>query len=397
MRYCFANCVLDTARYRFFRDGAPVQIEPQVFDLLRLLAENAGQIVTKEQMIDAIWDGRIVSEAAISSRISAARSAVGDTGQAQRVIRTLVRRGFELAVPVETEGEPPGPERQAAPAEAGRQRIRYVTSRDGARIAWSVAGEGPPIFRAGHHVTHLERDWTSSIWRPEFARLSAGNTLIRYDIRGSGLSDPLGAHDGIEQHVADMAAVIEAAGLDRFGMIATLQNTPVAIRYVAENPGRVDRLVIQCGYARGRARRETAYADQQADPSIALLREGWGDPANGFMRAWLSMFLPDATREELTEFIELIGAASRAEDIEAQRRVVDQLDAQEYLPQVDVPVLVIHPRNCAGHPLAEGQLIARAIEGAELMVIEGGNVCCLPSDPAWEDQMQATLAFLDRG
>ena len=168
----------------------------------------------------------------------------------------------------------------------------------------------------------------------------------------------------------------------------------VAIRYIAENPSRVTRLVVHFGYVRGRARREAVPADQAADPSIALLREGWGDPTNGFMRAWMSMFMPGASRDELTEFIELIGAASGPEHIELQRRVVDQLYSEDYLPQVDIPTLVIHPRSCAAHPLAEGQLIARSIPEAELMVIEGGDVMCFPSFPAWEDQMAATLEFL---
>jgi len=402
MRYLFANCVLDTESYRFLRDGRPVPIEPQVFDLLRLLVENAGRIVTKDELIEAIWGGRIVSEATISARISAARAAVGDTGQAQAVIRTLVRRGFELVVPVErATAAPPAsaPEVEAGPAPKAteRQRIRYAMSRDGAKIAWAVSGKGPPLLRAGHHVTHLERDWQSRLWRPEFDRLSAGHTLVRYDIRGSGLSDPLRPGDGIEAHVEDVAAVIEAAGLERFPMIATLQNTAVAVRYIAENPGRVSRLVILCGYVRGRAVRENAPADPDADPSIALLREGWGDPTNGFMRAWLSMFFPAARYEEITEFIELIGAACRPEDIAAQRRVVDSLDAEAWLGRVDAPTLVIHPRSCAPHPLSEGQLIARGVPNAELMVVDGSNVACLPSDPAWEDQIAATLAFLDEG
>jgi DNA-binding winged helix-turn-helix (wHTH) protein len=393
MRYAFANCLLDTESYQFRRDGTPVPLEPQVFDLLRYLAEHAGQVVTKDQLIDTIWGGRIVSEAAISARISAARAAVGDTGKAQGIIRTITRRGFELVAPVEVTGHPPA---SPAPASTSRQTIRYATSLDGSRIAWAVSGSGPPLLRAGHHVTHLERDWHSSIWRPEFDRLGAAHRLIRFDIRGSGLSDPLTPGSGIDTHVEDMAAVIDAAGLDQLAMIATLQNTPTAIRYIAENPGRVTRLVVQCGYVRGRARRETAYADPEADPSIALLREGWGDPDNGFMRAWLSMFMPGATREELTEFIELLGAASSPDHIAEQRRVVDGLYAEDCLDRVTIPTLVIHPRNCVAHPLAEGQLIARAIPGAELMVIESTNIACMPSEPAWEEQLSATLDFLAR-
>ncbi len=391
MEYRFAGCILDTARHRLVRDGEEVHIEPQVFALLRLLAERAGDVVERDDIIATVWNGRIVSDAAIAARISSARAAVGDSGKAQAVIRTVQRVGVQLVAPVETvSGTPAGTSAREPP----RQKIRYATSRDGTRIAWAVSGDGPPVLRAGHHVTHLERDWNSTLWRPEFTRLSTRHRLIRYDIRGAGLSEHPRDGRGIEAHVEDLAAVIDAAGLDRFAMIATLQNTPVSIRYIAQNPGRVTRLVVQCGYARGRAVRESAPADPESDPGIALLREGWGDPANGFMRAWVSMFLPGASHDELTEFIELIGAASPAEDIAEQRRLVDRLDAEADLGRVDVPTLVIHPRNCAPHPLSEGQLIARNIPDAELMVTESANVICLPSEPAWEDQIAATLDFL---
>ena len=64
MRYAFANCLLDTESYQFRRDGTPVPLEPQVFDLLRYLAEHAGQVVTKDQLIDTIWGGVITGSSA---------------------------------------------------------------------------------------------------------------------------------------------------------------------------------------------------------------------------------------------------------------------------------------------------------------------------------------------
>ena len=73
MRYRFANCVLDTDRRALLRDGVEVPVEPQVFDLLELFAENAGTMVSKDQLVEVVWDGRIVSEATISARINASR------------------------------------------------------------------------------------------------------------------------------------------------------------------------------------------------------------------------------------------------------------------------------------------------------------------------------------
>lgn len=399
MLYRFAGCELDTETFRFSRDGQPIALEPQVFDLLRLLVENAGRIVTRDQLIEAIWDGRIVSEATISARISAARTAVGDTGSRQAVIRTLVRRGIELVPPVETPDDATASAETPSekPSSLIRQHIRYTQSADGTRLAWSTAGNGPPLLRLGHHLTHLELDFDSMVWGGEFQTFAARHTLVRFDIRGAGLSDRHPERNTIEAHVEDVTAVAAAAALDRFPIIASLQATPVAIRWIAENPGRATRLVIQCGYARGRALREDAPADPAADPSIALLKEGWGDPSNGYMRAWASMFLPTVTQEEMTELIQIFGAASGPDTIVEQRRFIDRLGAEEYLGRVDVPTLIIHPRGCAAHPLTEAQLIAASIPDAELMVVEGNNVICTPSDPGFEAQQAAVLDFLSEG
>src|SRR5262249_9434829 len=90
----FADFEIDTARQELRRAGAIVHIEPQVFDLLVHLVRNRDRIVRKDELIDVIWQGRIVSEAALSSRISAARRALGDSGSDQSLIRTLHKRGF---------------------------------------------------------------------------------------------------------------------------------------------------------------------------------------------------------------------------------------------------------------------------------------------------------------
>lgn len=96
MIYRFDQCVLDTERLEIRRDGALVTVEPQVFSLLVHLIENRDHVVSKDALIESVWQGRIVSDATLSSRINAARKAVGDSGRAQTVIRTAPRRGFRF-------------------------------------------------------------------------------------------------------------------------------------------------------------------------------------------------------------------------------------------------------------------------------------------------------------
>jgi DNA-binding winged helix-turn-helix (wHTH) protein len=106
--FCFTEFEIDVARRELRRSGAIVHIEPQVFDLLVHLVRNRDRVVGKDELIDAVWQGRIVSESTLSSRISAARRALGDSGNDQSLIRTLNRRGFRFVGDLKEESSAPG-------------------------------------------------------------------------------------------------------------------------------------------------------------------------------------------------------------------------------------------------------------------------------------------------
>ncbi|MGE0701968.1 MAG: winged helix-turn-helix domain-containing protein [Hyphomicrobiaceae bacterium] len=107
MRLCFAGCEIDTSGFELRRDGVRVAVEPQVLDLLVLLVENRDRMVTRDEIVERVWQGRIVSETAISSRIKAARRAIGDDGKAQSMIRTIHRRGLRFVGQVTVADEKP--------------------------------------------------------------------------------------------------------------------------------------------------------------------------------------------------------------------------------------------------------------------------------------------------
>ena len=102
VQYFFSDHTLDAARRELRRGDQIVAVEPQVFDLLVYLAQNPDRVVTKDDLIAAVWGGRIVSDSTLTSRINAARKAVQDTGEEQRVIRTVARKGIRLVAPVTT-------------------------------------------------------------------------------------------------------------------------------------------------------------------------------------------------------------------------------------------------------------------------------------------------------
>jgi adenylate cyclase len=103
MRLLFGDCALDPARRELCRSGEAVHIEPQVFDLLLHLIENRDHVVSKDDLLSAVWQGRIVSESTLSNRINAARSAIGDSGERQQLIRTVARKGLRFVGEVKQE------------------------------------------------------------------------------------------------------------------------------------------------------------------------------------------------------------------------------------------------------------------------------------------------------
>src|SRR5882672_664330 len=99
----FGNHELDVERRELKRANTPVHVEPQVFDLLIYLVENRDRVVSKDDLIASVWGGRIVSDSTLTSRINAARKAVGDSGEDQKLIRTIARKGLRFVGTVRTQ------------------------------------------------------------------------------------------------------------------------------------------------------------------------------------------------------------------------------------------------------------------------------------------------------
>src|SRR5258707_12542016 len=105
----FDDCEIDLERREFRRAGIAVHVEPQVFDLLAYLAQNGDRVVSKDEIFASVWEGRIVSDSTLTSRINAARKVIGDSGKEQRVIRTVARKGMRFVGDVKTQPDRPEP------------------------------------------------------------------------------------------------------------------------------------------------------------------------------------------------------------------------------------------------------------------------------------------------
>ena len=123
MRYLFEEYAFDTDRRELHRGPEVVSVAPQVFDLLDYLIRNRERVVSKDALINAIWNGRIVSDAALTTRLNAARNAIGDSGEEQRLIKTLPRKGFRFVGPVREAQVPAGAATADNPLEPPRPAL----------------------------------------------------------------------------------------------------------------------------------------------------------------------------------------------------------------------------------------------------------------------------------
>ena len=403
MRYHFADCELDAEAHVLRRQGQTVHVEPQVFDLLMLLASSGGNLVSYDALIDAVWQGRIVSNATLTARISSARLAVGDDGKRQDVIHTVQRRGIQMAVPVvQTSNEESAiadvkvPEALVA-KDGPPQSIRYVRSRDNVNIAYAMTGQGPPLVRVGHWLTHLDLEWYSPIWRPLLERLGQNFSVFRYDQRGTGLSDREFGGKSIDEFVDDLEAIVEATGAEKVPIFTASQGVAVALKFAARHPDRISRMVLYAGYAQGRYHRGTEEAKQEAKAHLALVRSGWGQPRSPFLKLFTQLYMPSGTPEQIEHLIQLQLASASPEGAAKLRDILDDFDVSDILARVDAPVLLIHGHGDAVQPFEQSQMMARHLKNATLVPLDTDSHVPLPHTPAWEVLMAETERFLCRG
>lgn len=400
MRFTFGDVVLDTDRFLLERGGQPLHVQPQVFDVLSLLVANRERVVPKTELLDTVWGDRFVSDSTLTSRIKAARRVVGDDGAAQSVIKTVHGRGYRWIADVGVEAEDGLPEAAAkhVPQPEARvleQQIRFCQAADGVRIAYATVGEGPPLVRAAHWITHLDYDWYSPVWRHWIEGLARGRTLVRYDERGCGLSDHDPLDISLESFVVDLETVVDELGLERFPLVGVSQGGPVAIEYARRHPERVSRLILVGAYMRGRPRRaRTEQELQEYEMQRELIRIGWGRDEHSFRLYFSSTFMPDVPPHLWTDFAELLRRTTSAENALRIFDACSAIDVTDAAEALDLPTLILHARDELRIPFAQSVTLASRIRGSRLVPLDSRNHLVRPDEPAWGHLMREIDAFL---
>ena len=377
----------------------------QVFDLLEFLLRNRDRVVSKDEMLAAVWGGRIVSESTLASRINAARSAIGDNGQDQRLIRTFLRKGARfvgLAREVQASGVAgtAKPERLAdgsasGPSALPRQAVTFSQTDDGTNLAVASVGSGPVLVRAAHWGTHVEYDLQNPLTGPLLRRLAGHFHLVRYDGRGTGLSDWSVGEISLETFLDDLETVVDLLALERFALLGMHSGAAVSIAYAVRHPQRVSKLVLFGGYAQGHQQRNLSRDADWAKAMTVVLGSSQEHPV--FIRAFSSLWLPSGTPEQVEWFMDLARVSHSSESQVKFGMAVGKIDVVDLLPMVKVPTIVFHCIRDNLIPFSQGRLLACSIPNARFVPLDSENHALLSSEPAWITMMEEMEAFLADG
>jgi len=256
-------------------------------------------------------------------------------------------------------------------------RIQYTHTADGVSIAFWTLGEGTPLVHMPNLPwSHIQLEWQVPGQRRWYERLAENRKLVRYDGRGTGLSDRNVADYSVDARMLDLQAVVERLGVQRFVLLGPTTAAPVAIAYAARHPEAVSHLVLWCTWGREGARAQ-----------VLRLREGvdWELYTEAVAHATFGW----AAAEEAHRYAAYFRECTTPEAARATFRALAEFDVTPVLSQVRAPTLILQRRQVAvlpGLEVAKG--LASGIPDARLVLLEGASV--LP----WDD-MEAVLAAIE--
>jgi len=417
----FAGFEVDPERFELRCDGELVPVEPQVFDVLLHLLVNRDRVVTKEELLDAVWGDRFVSESALTSRIKAARRAVGDDGRRQGVIGTVHGRGYRFVAPVESgppAGSAPAPTPTSVapaatpaapttlvtvPPPGEAPRTHYARS-GGYSVAYQVFGDGPEdlVFIPGL-VSNLEVHWEHPEAARFFRRLGEHFRVIVFDKRGTGLSErvPVDLLPTLEERIDDVRTVMDAVGSTRTNLFGTCEGSATSLLFAAVHPERVSRLALFGAYG------WNPRSDDVNATWVDQARDHWG---TGTVLGFLA---PSAAGDRSARrFLSRLERHSATPDVAAGIVARStQVDLRDVVDSVAVPTTIVHRRDNEVVRAEHARQLAAAIPTAEYVELEGSDhlaylgsddlidevvrfITGTPADPAPE-RILTTVLFVD--
>ena len=368
-RYSFGPYILDSTGRVLSRGGELVQLPPKAVETLLVLVERAGQVVTRDELLERVWPDAFVEPNNLAQQVSMVREALDDRGERPRYVETVSRRGYRFVAAV-TPHDPPDTERPASgAARAAIPQVRYARSGT-VNIAYQVVGDGPidMVFVMGW-VSHLEEFWTEPSFARFLSRLAGFARLILFDKRGTGLSDRVPELPTLEQRMDDVRAVMDAVGSRRAALLGVSEGGPMCALFAATYPERTLALMTIGSYARRLWAPDYPWGptEDQREVFYKEIEQHWGGPlgieerapsraADPAFRDWWAHYLRQGASP---------GAALALTQMNAE------VDVREVLPFVRVPSLVLHRSGDRCLLVEEGRYLASRIPGARFVELPG--------------------------
>jgi len=246
---------------------------------------------------------------------------------------------------------------------AMQQRFGRVTTADGTGVAHASIGAGRPLVYVMGWLTHLEVSWELPAERAFYEALAQGGRLVRYDRAGCGLSGPTDRPPSLAYELEQLAAVVSTLGTDSFDLMGTSLGASVAVAWAARHPETVRRLVLYGGWVRGADLSPPGVQHQL----LGLVETHWGLGSE----VLTDLFAPDSDRSIRSSFARYQRAASSAATARALLAMGYELDIGDLLAEVRAPTLVVHRSHDRAAPVAQAEVLADGISGAELVTLPG--------------------------
>jgi class 3 adenylate cyclase/pimeloyl-ACP methyl ester carboxylesterase len=261
-------------------------------------------------------------------------------------------------------------------------QIRYARTSDGVSIAYWKLGLGPVlVVTPPIPYGHIEMEWQIEEIRTWYELLAQTRTLIRYDRRGSGLSDRDIEDYSVAAQARDILAVADAIQAERIDLFAQDRLGPAAIAFAAEFPERLSHLLLWCTWARARGMRRP-----QIVSLSKLLRVDWP-----LFTETLVDWETDR-HEAARRYADVMRESVSAEGFLQSERAATEVDVADLLPLVQAPTLVVHRRHLKWPPMEQSRLLASSIPHASLVVLEGRGAGVFVK--GWEEVLEQVDLFL---
>jgi len=245
------------------------------------------------------------------------------------------------------------------------QQIGFCTSPDGARIAYATVGEGPALVMPTTWLSHLQLNWQDPVARRFFEQLALHHTLVRYDQRGSGLSDRNRTDFTLDAELKDLETIIDHLKLKRLALMGISVGGPISVAYTARHPRRVSHLILYGSFARG----EAIATKELKTAMISLIRAHWGVGS----KTLADLFFPGASPILVEAFSNYQRECATPEMAAKLLDLVYKADVVHLLPSLRVPTLVLHRQLDRVIPFKLGRELASLISNARFVPLEGND------------------------